>query len=65
MENFKSRLLTERDELKKKLVRLDVFLGEDYISELDEPQRELLSAQSKVMADYLAILDTRIERLKI
>lgn len=65
MEDFETRLITERDELTTKLDRLGKFLdAQDANETLHTIDRDLLDEQWNIMQDYLHILNQRIERLK-
>lgn len=59
------RLQIERKELSDKLVKLDAFIDSDRFATVvyDSSQRMLLFEQSDIMAEYLKILDKRIEYL--
>lgn len=62
--DFKSRLIIERDELNKKIELLNKFLITDKFLEIDEEHQDLLSQQHLTMLEYRNILDKRIELVK-
>lgn len=63
MEDFKKRLIVERDELVVKLAKLESFIESPRFESLDEGNRELLIAQHDAMRTYYAILNKRISIL--
>lgn len=63
MEDFKKRLIVERDELVVKLAKLESFIESPRFESLDERNRELLIAQCDAMRRYYAILNMRISIL--
>ena len=63
MSDFKSRLETERDELKKKLTKLNVFNESEKVNDIDPVQKSLLIIQAGVMYTYLECLNERLARL--
>lgn len=63
MEDFKKRLIVERDELAVKLAKLESFIESPRFKGLDERNRELLIAQHDAMRQYYAILNMRISIL--
>ena len=60
MEDFKKRLVVERDELDDKLAKLEAFIGSARFENLDERNRKLLVSQCDVMRQYSDILAERI-----
>ena len=60
MEDFKKRLIVEREELDDKLAKLGAFIGSPSFENLDERNRELLVSQRGAMRQYLDILTERI-----
>lgn len=60
MEDFKKRLIVERDELVVKLAKLESFIESPRFKGLDERNGELLIAQYDAMRQYYAILNKRI-----
>lgn len=63
MEDFKKRLIVERDELNDKIAKLESFIESPRFENLDERNRELLIAQCGIMRQYSAILNMRISIL--
>lgn len=63
MEDFKKRLVVERDELDDKLAKLEAFIGSARFENLDERNRKLLVSQCDVMRQYSTILNVRISIL--
>lgn len=63
MEDFKKRLVVERDELDDKIAKLEAFIGSTRFENLDERNRKLLVAQCGVMRRYSTILNVRISIL--
>lgn len=63
MEDFKKRLVVERDELDNKLAKLEAFIGSTRFENLDERNRKLLVAQRDAMRQYSVILNVRISIL--
>lgn len=63
MEDFKKRLVVERDELDDKLAKLEAFIGSTRFENLDERNRKLLVAQRDAMRQYSVILNVRISIL--
>ena len=59
--DYKSRLLREREQLNRKLTKLNNFICEEVHP---EGQEVLLTGQADIMQQYLEILDARIELLK-
>ena len=60
MEDFKKRLLIEKEELDDKRIKLRNFLQTDNFNSLDDKNRNLLIKQFKVMTEYSNILKKRI-----
>lgn len=60
--NFKIRLNNEKEELDKKLDKLNAFiiLG---MNDIDDVQKALLKVQASAMKTYSQCLEERIERL--
>ena len=56
------RVIVELDELKEKLIALGDFLSTEMFKSLDSIDKELLTNQYYIMADYADILQERIER---
>lgn len=63
MEDFKKRLVVERDELEDKIAKLEAFIGSTRFEDLDERNRKLLVSQCDVMRQYSTILNVRISIL--
>lgn len=63
MEDFKKRLIVEREELDDKLAKLEAFIGSPRFENLDERNRELLVSQRGAMRQYSDILNERISIL--
>ena len=63
MEDFKKRLVVERDELEDKIAKLEAFIGSTRFENLDERNRNLLAAQRDAMRQYSTILNVRISIL--
>ncbi len=63
MSNFKSRLETERDELKKKPTKLNVFNEGEKVNDIDPVQKSLLIIKAGAMYTYLECLNERLARL--
>ena len=63
MEDFKKRLVVERDELDDKIAKLEAFIGSTRFEDLDERNRKLLVTQCGVMRQYSTILNVRISIL--
>ena len=63
MEDFKKRLIVERDELDDKIAKLEAFIGSARFENLDERNRELLVSQCDAMRQYSTILNVRISIL--
>ena len=60
MEDFKKRLIVEREELDDKLAKLEAFIRSPRFENLDERNRELLVSQRGAMRQYSDILAERI-----
>lgn len=63
MEDFLSRLQTEKFELDFKLEKLRVFLKTDDFKNLVDLQRELLLLQESAMSKYSDILSMRLNTI--
>jgi hypothetical protein len=63
MSDFKTRLLEERDQLKEKVTKLDIFIDSDTFETISELQQDLLMDQLYHMSEYLTILDERVDDL--
>jgi chaperonin cofactor prefoldin len=62
-EDFKQRLETELEEVKKKLNELNDFNQSERANEIDPVQKSLLIVQAGVVYTYLECLKERLERL--
>lgn len=60
--DFKSRVVEEKEQLEKKLYKLDAFLESEKAKEVDDVQLALLHVQATAMNAYLQSLKERIER---
>lgn len=63
MEDFKKRLIVERDELEDKIAKLESFIESPRFENLDKRNGELLIAQHDAMRTYYTILNMRISIL--
>ncbi len=63
MNDFKTRLIDEKNQLEEKLDKLDNFLMSDNLSKVEDVQKALLQVQATAMNTYLQCLKERIERL--
>ena len=62
-QNFKSRLVTEKEELEEKLLKLNNFNQSEKANEIDPIQKSLLIVQAGAMYTYLECLKERLDRL--
>lgn len=62
-QDFKSRLVTEREELEAKLEKLNDFNQSEKADKIDPIQKSLLVVQAGAMYTYLECLKARLERL--
>lgn len=61
MEPHQLRVVNERDELKDKLDKLDIFINSDKFTELVETEEQhRLMRQANLMSSYLDVLNERI-----
>jgi len=60
MEDYKKRVLEERDELKKKVDKLNTFVNGEEFVEIGDSEQLWLGQQYLVMVSYLDILNIRI-----
>lgn len=58
-----TRLLAERDELKARADKLELFFHTDTYRSIDQTDQLLLKDQYAAMTEYLAVPDKRIARL--
>jgi hypothetical protein len=64
MNNFQNEVIEERDDLSVKLGNLCSFLeNSEIFDELDDDEKERLTAQREIMSEYLDILEERISYL--
>ena len=63
MNDFKTRLIDEKNQLEEKLNKLDLFLVSKKVKDIDDVQKALLQVQVTAMNTYLQCLKERIERL--
>ena len=61
MEDFKQRLVKEREELKERTDKLHNFLSSQTFMNLDVKQKDLLRDQYTIMTQYLNVLKLRID----
>ena len=64
MSDFKTRLREEKDELNKKYIKLDAFIGTEDFLKLPDEQQFLLVQQRLLMIGYFNVLDRRIELIE-
>ena len=62
-QDFKSRLVTEKEELEEKLRKLNDFNQSEKANQIDPIQKSLLVVQAGAMYTYLECLKARLERL--
>ena len=62
-QDFKSRLVTEKEELEEKLKKLNDFNQNEKADKIDAIQKSLLVVQAGAMYTYLECLKARLERL--
>lgn len=60
---FKTRLFDERRDLVEKLAKLQAFFKTDTFLDLEQHNRFLMRKQAGIMADYIDVLDQRIDNL--
>jgi hypothetical protein len=63
MDDFKSRLETEKAELESRLDRLNSFNQSEKVETIDPIQKSLLIIQAGAMYTYLECLKERLNRL--
>jgi len=61
MEDYQIRVIKERDELKEKIEKLDIFYRSNKFDSLDDINQNHLIRQLEYMQGYLEILSERIE----
>ncbi len=62
-QDFKSRLVTEKEELEEKLKKLNDFNQSEKADKIGTIQKSLLVVQAGAMYTYLECLKARLERL--
>lgn len=60
MEKWLERVIEEKDQLEKKLDKLDAYIVSDVFDSLDKGNKLLLMQQQAFMSCYLRILEERI-----
>lgn len=60
MEDYKERLIKERDELKEKFIKLVEFINSDKFYKLSYNNKQVLKNQKIVMELYLSVLNMRV-----
>lgn len=60
MEDYKERLIKERDELKEKFIKLVEFINSEKFYELSPNNKQVLKNQKIVMELYLSVLNMRV-----
>ena len=65
MEDFKTRLVNEFNELQKKRFKLSDFINTETFGSLNKTQRGLLRAQEGAMFAYEQILKLRLDDLGV
>ena len=61
---YKKRAIEKRDQLQERIVRSIAFIDSDFFESVDESQQDLLREQVKVMSEYLAILNRRLNDIQ-
>ena len=60
MDDYKERLIKERDELKDKFIKLVEFINSDKFYELSPNNKQVLKNQKIIMELYLSVLNMRV-----
>lgn len=60
MLEHQKRVVAEKEGLDERLAKLQSFIGTSTFKGLNEPERDRLRSQAKIMADYSFILGERI-----
>ena len=60
MEDYKERLIKERDELKEKFIKLVEFINSEKFYELSSNNKQVLRNQKIIMELYLSTLNMRV-----
>ena len=63
MSDYKTRLETERAELKERMHKLALFMGKEDFQTIDEKQQLLLLVQEKAMETYDRCLELRLANI--
>ncbi len=63
--SYQERMITEKDELHDRLVRLDEFIDGATFAGLSKIARDFLTEQREHMANYLEVLHLRIEQCQL
>lgn len=63
MNDFKTRLITEKDELSTKINGLEAFLSSEKVNVIDADQVVLLGIQLSAMITYAKCLTARLDKL--
>lgn len=63
MDDFKTRLIEEQEQLEEKLNKLNAFLESEKANEIDLIQKDLLRIQAGAMYTYNEVLIARLDRL--
>ncbi|MDX9694948.1 MAG: hypothetical protein RBT49_04080 [Bacteroidales bacterium] len=61
MEDFRTRLIEEKDELDSKINKLNGFFKTETFDNLSFKEQELLLLQFHIMRSYYMVLDQRID----
>lgn len=65
MLDHQKRVVEERDALRDKMSRLDMFIVGDRFEKLDFVEKHLLNIQRRAMGDYCQILEARIKLFQV
>lgn len=60
MEDYKEKLIKERDELKEKFIKLVEFINSEKFYELSPNNKQVLKNQKIIMELYLSVLNMRV-----
>jgi len=64
MEDYQERVVNERDELGKKIMKLIAFMFTERFNSLEHEERTNLEKQLYIMIEYTSILQDRINLFK-
>ena len=64
LQPHQQRVVTEKDELDEKIVKLNAFLNGSFFSTLDSSEQEHLKLQAHYMSEYSDVLGARIAAFK-